>query len=387
MRVLLGCLLFASFLSLACCHSWVQCVDYTEENGQLWDASKCRAYPRDFAEKFAQNSAFGADVGFNYQPSAAAACQQSPATAASYSAAFPAASYAPGQRVCLAWPPKNHVAAVCQNSYIPDAGTRIYSSGLNPTSDPTLDQFYQNLVFDFGANPPGPAGAGAGIGFQNCPNFCQNNDKALCTGCFNVSASLAPGKYTFLWEWDFNGPTDKYTTCWDVTISPSVTNTITSTLPHIGPDTYKSMLQASLTTSSVTGAGGTSSPSGTGGTGGASGGGDIYGPCPQGSFRCNCTVGGSCDKGLVCTSNLCVSASDVESLAGTKSNAGSIAAGVLLTFFGVLALIAAVVYFAREYPESTLGQWVMSATSKPTTHFSAVRRDPLLANAYVPNNS
>jgi len=245
-----------SLLELASAHSWAQCTDYTEENGRTWSASDCRGWPRAYASVF-QNGAqgFGADMGYNYQPGASGAACRSPPTSTDYTAAFPMATYNPGQRVCLAWPPKNHVAAKCENPNIGDSGTRIYRSGLNPTADPTLDQFHQNLVYDFGANT-----GTNGLGFQNCPEFCGNNDKALCTGCFDIPTTIATGKYTFLWEWAFNGPSDIYTTCFDVEIVANSGNYVQDTYTHQSPDAYVALMASGATDKPVV----NTSPAGAG---------------------------------------------------------------------------------------------------------------------------
>jgi len=349
-------------------HSWMQCADYSEENGQYWDATKCRGWPRDYFTKFQYNNIFGGDVGFNYQPTDAQPCQTTK-SGASYTTTYPAATYAPGQRVCMAWPPKNHVAANCNNPNIPDHGTRIYRSGANPTSDPTLTQFEQNLVWDFGVNTQ----AGAGVAFQNCPDFCANADKALCTGCFTMP-NLATGQYTFLWEWDFNAATDRYTTCFDVTIATSTGKTVTS-LPHIGPDAFAAQKAASTTvasgpaaTSGTASSGGAAAASATGTLTGPASSSINYGPCPVGSIRCNCTNGGTCDDSLFCASGICVSASDAESAFPQKSYAGNIAAAVILTFLAVVALGAGAVFAARKYPDSQIGvimHNLMDSSSKP----------------------
>jgi len=221
-------------LSLVSAHSWMQCADYAEENGRTWDQTQCRGWPRGYESIFGANGAFGQDAGYNYQPTDAAPCK--PITGDQYTTNFPAATYNPGQRVCLAWPPKNHVAANCNNPNIPDHGTKIYRSGVNPTSDPTLTQFHQNLVADLGT-----ASGTDGAGFQNCPQFCTNADKCLCTGCFQIPTNLALGKYTFLWEWAFNTDTDLYTSCFDVNIVANSGKYVTETYKKESADTYNSL--------------------------------------------------------------------------------------------------------------------------------------------------
>lgn len=64
----------------------------------------------------------------------------------------------------------------------------IYVSGANPTGD-AANPSQMTLVKNFPAN----SGADKYEGFQNCPKFCSNQDKALCTGCFNVPNNLEAG--------------------------------------------------------------------------------------------------------------------------------------------------------------------------------------------------
>jgi len=123
------------------------------------------------------------------------------------------ATYYPGQLITLAWPPKNHVAASCANAFIPDHGTKVYVSVANPTSDVPLTQMRR--VKDLGTNTV----VDGYVGYQNCPKFCENNDKALCTGNFTVPDDLqVDAIYTFTWAWAFNADTDIYTTCWEAKI-------------------------------------------------------------------------------------------------------------------------------------------------------------------------
>jgi len=244
----------------------MQCADYEEENGRAWSPDKCRGWPRAYGVDFQYSGyGFGADAGYNYQPSDAQPCKSTPA-AGDYTATYPQATYSPGQRVCLAWPPKNHVAATCNNPNIQDHGTRIYRSGLNPTSDPTLDQFHTNLVYDFGVNT-----GTSGIGFQNCPEFCTNPDKCLCTGCFVIPTNLALGKYTFLWEWAFNSDADVYTTCFDVSIVGNTGNYVKATYTHESADQYKALLASGAVDTPTINSGGGSDKGASSGGGSSSG--------------------------------------------------------------------------------------------------------------------
>jgi hypothetical protein len=188
-----------------------------------------------------------------------------------YSAQYPMARFNPGQRVCLAWPSKNHVAAPCTNAYIPDTELKIYLSGANPTRDPTLAEFEQNLIADLGDHVNGVMDF---KGFQRCPKFCENMDKSFCSRCFNIPSNLASGVYTMLWYWVFNPGSPAYTTCMDVIIGGAAVNTTgsattasaTTASATTASATTASATTASATTASATTASATTGTPGTTGT-------------------------------------------------------------------------------------------------------------------------
>lgn len=203
-------------------HSWVACADYrmtNEKDSYYYNDDACFGYPRNFKEF---DRGFGVDAGYDYSIPASGevvnACpQRAPRTnpvTASYTDKYPMARYTPGQQVCLAWPTKNHVAAPCTNQYIPDGGVKIFLSPANPTADPTQTQFEKNLLAEM---PRHENGAMDFKGYQNCSKFCENMDKSLCIGCFDLPTTVAPGLYTMQWYWIFN-PGQAYTTCMDVQI-------------------------------------------------------------------------------------------------------------------------------------------------------------------------
>jgi len=124
------------------------------------------------------------------------------------------AQYAPSQNVCLAWPSKNHVAASCKSTDIPDNGMRLYVGSPNPTADPA-SKSSMTLVKDWGSSGPNQY-----RGFQHCLEFCGNNDGSLCTGCFTVPSNLQVGAiYTFYWEWSFNSAAETYSSCFEAQIT------------------------------------------------------------------------------------------------------------------------------------------------------------------------
>ena len=130
-------------------------------------------------------------MGFNYQSTETQTCRDplsSDRTTYGYST-YNMATYTTGQQVCLAWPSKNHVAATCTNQYIPDTALKLYATRTG-TSDPTQSVFDQNQVADMGGHVNGVIDF---KGFQNCTKFCENMDKSLCVGCFNIPANMAEG--------------------------------------------------------------------------------------------------------------------------------------------------------------------------------------------------
>jgi hypothetical protein len=180
------------------------------DDAKNWNPSLCFGRPR--CGKRQSDAGFGVDTGFNFKGESKSQCQ-CPRSQESYQE-IPKAKYTPGQKVCIAYPPKNHVAASCTNDFIPDTGVVISRSALNPTSD----AFTQEYVNSNGAHVSGQADY---KGFQNCPNFCADKDKSLCTMCFTLEDNLAPGEYTFQWLWMFNSDSDFYSTCWEAEVSSS----------------------------------------------------------------------------------------------------------------------------------------------------------------------
>lgn len=125
------------------------------------------------------------------------------------------ATWVAGQTTCIAWPAKNHVAARTTNQYIPDNGLTLFRSNADQDADPSQAAFKNNKVFTFGPHVNGQIDY---LGYQNCSNFDNNNDKALCLGCFQLPSNLAAGLYTMQWYWIFNEGSAPYTTCFDVRV-------------------------------------------------------------------------------------------------------------------------------------------------------------------------
>jgi len=223
-------------------HSWLECTKYTG-NLEDFEKDKCEGLPRPLPGNRNVGGTFGADIGMDFRPQAGGArCQGSPTAPSTM------VSYEAGKTYTLAWAPKNHVAAECTNAFIPDNFLRVYMHPYNGNTDPTQEQFKANQVKASFSDDPHVRGQIDYKGFQNCPKFCENTDKALCTGTITIPADATLGQYTFQWYWAFNSETDLYATCWEAevvantgggatdggavpapTVGPEVTTTTTTT--------------------------------------------------------------------------------------------------------------------------------------------------------------
>ncbi|CAH1783782.1 unnamed protein product, partial [Owenia fusiformis] len=209
---------------LAESHSWVNCVDYLEKNGEDYEHDLCRAYPREGERYVPKTGQFGRDTGYDSRPGTTGNACEFPRDDTKYTAAHPMAVYYPGQQFVITHPTKNHVADVrCTSKYIPDNGNELYIGPKDAQGTPTLAEFLNNPLADLGISPFGNNVPNAVTttypkeGFQNAPKFCENPDKALATN--NVTLpDLEPGRYAILWIWRFNGNQDMYTTCWDADV-------------------------------------------------------------------------------------------------------------------------------------------------------------------------
>ncbi|KAF0719875.1 Aste57867_736 [Aphanomyces stellatus] len=221
MKTILAALLIAP---LVVGHSWLECTNYdvrsSSSNTLYWNASACSGHARCGGRQATEG--FGVDTGFDFRPLLAGRpCQCAASSASAYGGAARMATYVKGQRVCVAYPAKNHVADVCTNAYIPDAGVRIFRTRAWPTAadgvDPPLRQWPVEYTHANGRHDDGRVDY---KGFQHCPKFCQDKGRALCSLCFQLEDDLAPGKYTFQWQWSFNSVDDLYATCWEAIVAP-----------------------------------------------------------------------------------------------------------------------------------------------------------------------
>ena len=189
-------------------HSWLECTDYRAEvSSNVFVDEECYGYMREWTNVQWGADGFGVDRGMNYQPGSGSACRDD-LTASSYDDEYPEAIYEEGATVKLLWPSKNHAAEECTNPYIPSTRTELYAT-CEYVNGMTVTEFLDvaELVIDWGSD-----------GFQNCPYFCDNMDKAICEGSFIVP-SMPCDRPTFLWYWAFNSESDLYTVCFETTLS------------------------------------------------------------------------------------------------------------------------------------------------------------------------
>ena len=196
-------------------HSWLHCVDYAQDKSlkvNTIDNNFCNSYPRGVSNK----NNFGIDVGLDYIPSNNIACK--------YKYSNTITSYENGKTYRLIWPAKNHQASVCTNPFIPDNRLQLYIYPVNSLSetDPSFSTWTQQsfLYKDFKSNN--------GPGFQNCPDFCSNMDKAPCFGDIYINLK-SNAFYKAIWVWEFN-KNQFYTHCFDIriqgnSIPPSIPTT------------------------------------------------------------------------------------------------------------------------------------------------------------------
>ncbi|CBY24786.1 unnamed protein product [Oikopleura dioica] len=213
----------SAFSAGVAAHSWIACTDYLEKNGRYYDHDLCRAWPRDAHNYAAIGGTFGGDRGFDHKPNSGSSPCKSSRNNNNYQGEHHSTVYYQGQQVVLAHPMKNHGTGPCTNPYIPDFGNWIYATPQTEPgqADQVLSVFKQNEVADLGRSPTGngvDTEAYPKIGYANAPAFCEDTDKSLGTYSFNIPVDYPAGSYTFSWVWAFNGPTDYYSTCFEVEI-------------------------------------------------------------------------------------------------------------------------------------------------------------------------
>jgi len=218
---------FLGFAGVANAHSWIHCTDYRGDVAN-YEQAQCFGHPRPKNNNYPDAQAFGVDRGHDTQN---AVCQS---TETNTNAQFPTAAYKRGQTVTLAWPSKNHVAATCTNPFIPDTSTKLFVTTGTPGANPNPASFTQ-VAASF-SDDPHVNGVIDFKGFQNCPDFCSNTDKSLCTGTFVVPDTMADGTYTFQWSWVFNNGAPPYVSCFEATVAGAETAPAPVTAPTNPPN-------------------------------------------------------------------------------------------------------------------------------------------------------
>lgn len=200
-------------------HSWIHCTDYkprTETQTNYYDQTACHGHPRCGRDQAL--APFGLDIGFAYRKKPRSnECQCGRLLQHAYTVETPRAVYQQGQEVCLAYPAQFHVAATCTDQYIPDKGVTIRRTGINAYTD---DFSAANYTHQNGVHQNGVVDY---KGYQNCPKFCEDQGKALCTMCFKLEDNLTPGTYSFQWSWNFHVHL-VYNTCWEATVEEASEN-------------------------------------------------------------------------------------------------------------------------------------------------------------------
>jgi len=210
------------FITEVFSHSWLECTKY-EGDLEVYEKDKCLGLPRPLdANGRNVGNVFGQDIGMDFRPGAER-CQGDATLGTAQNFPNGLVTYESGNTYTIAWPPKNHVAAECTNANIPDAFLRLYMTPYNQNAgDPDQATFKQNQVPASFSDEPHVNGQIDFKGFQNCPNFCDDTDKSLCTGTFTLPADVPIGTYTFQWYWAFNGENDLYATCWEAEVTGAV---------------------------------------------------------------------------------------------------------------------------------------------------------------------
>jgi len=221
-----------AFISISNAHSWARCTDYHAEiTGGDYDESQCTGWIRGWEY---DNIDFGADRGINYQVEVGGGqnlCQNTLSGTADsdygYANTEKIAQYTSGSTVRVVWPAKNHANYECFGN-IPDASMKLYMNpNINPTADLTnaggvsMGTAGYVLVKDW---QEGCTAGSDGCGFQNCPQFCANTDRATCFGDFIVPDVDTAGYYTFVWYWIFN-PGAPYISCYEAYVEPATETT------------------------------------------------------------------------------------------------------------------------------------------------------------------
>jgi len=202
--------IMVSVLPFVSSHSWLDCIDYVPAT------KTCRGRPRNWYKQ--PSMPFARDVGRDIRPGqdvpGGLFCDKqkeainTPVTAG-YTADAPMAKVAPGQKITMTWPAKNHATVgeqrgvelfISKTAGAGDDFSHIASKAAWLAKYPDLTKTYSNCE-------PNQAGV----------------DNAFCQGEFTVPSDLSAGVYTFMWWWEFNKG-EFYNSCADVDVSGTAAN-------------------------------------------------------------------------------------------------------------------------------------------------------------------
>jgi len=255
-------------------HSWLACSDYRGDVN-YFEQENCFGWARRWEDRGSvltvpRPNGYQIAVESNNSPRAFAnnGCDRPMGSGSSlswrdgYTDEFPHAIYEQGHVYCMAWSMQNHATTPedCTNPQAKsDAAASdslyFYISTVNPTSDPSQDDFYLRNINQVAglAHSCDPQShhyineerCQLGLekqqdardckGFQRSPAFCENTGEAMGTGCFLVPEDLPAGHYVGQWYWNttFLRPTFRqetaYKTCFDFEVVEQSTATITFT--------------------------------------------------------------------------------------------------------------------------------------------------------------
>jgi cell division septation protein DedD len=176
-------------------------------------------YPRGFQTQFAQEQlrGWGVDTGYDWEHSQ---CRIS-FDNNDYSDTTPMAIYRSGDVVHLSHPAKNHVADTCTNPFIPSRSLKLKMS-----RQPRVDTFDVEVLMLGEGHRDGQIDH---AGYQNCYNFCEDQDRSHCITSWRLPVVEEPGRYSFNWVWEFNSG-QFYSTCFDAMILTSNNQTASPTI-------------------------------------------------------------------------------------------------------------------------------------------------------------
>lgn len=207
---MIAILLFAATISTASAHSWVECVDYDPPSFNYqtlgnYDRGRCSGYPRAFKQQY--SAGFGIDTGYNWEyPD----CRRDPFKATDYNEEVRMATFQAGQTIYISHPAKNHVADICTNPFIPSTSMEVKMSSMSG-----VDLFDVSLEMVGAKHTSGKIDH---LDYQNCFEFCSNQDKAHCVTGWILPTNITDGMYSFAWVWEFN-PDQYYQNCFDAYIT------------------------------------------------------------------------------------------------------------------------------------------------------------------------